>query len=245
MTDTHADFYVERGHEAEWIVSLAANADPPHLSTLERGQAVLAATNRSEYLQAVRELARQWEAEAQGVYRGLSYPEGTWRDESLLGYRYTFADEQVLIAKGTNPWWEPAATTVGWKSGQRQSCPPPVRHPDSGTSMPPPLDPSTTAQWAHYRLVRRSAQDVLSQCLQVPVDETVTAEWLQNHAASIGDRTAADGLIEAVKKLRKAVDHAKRHDITEALASVTAARARARDARTAIRASTTSEHPPG
>lgn len=67
---TKTDFYLGRGHDAEWLGSLQWECEPENLLRVPPGRLALTATDELTYRAAVADLFIVWETEE----LGMAYP---------------------------------------------------------------------------------------------------------------------------------------------------------------------------
>jgi hypothetical protein len=103
---TRADFYVERGEDAEWLGSIAWDGYPSGLSRDESGvkdDPVLTATTEPVYREEVDKLLARRE-DATRPEQGWPWP---WTDSQTTDFAYTFDGGKVWMSIFGRPWADP------------------------------------------------------------------------------------------------------------------------------------------
>lgn len=149
---TKTDFYLGRGHDAEWLGSLQWECEPDNLLRVPPGRLALTATDEPTYRAAVADLFITWETEELGVAysRRTGWP-WPWPTSHLNSWIVAFdpADNGVFVTVGGGVRWE--------RLDPRNPCEPPtddlgppdleawLRAPADPPSVPLPLmrDPGT------------------------------------------------------------------------------------------------------
>jgi hypothetical protein len=127
---TKTDFYLGRGHHAEWLGSLQWECEPENLLRLRPGRLALTATDEPTYRAAMADLFITWETEHIGrAYprrRGWPWP---WQTSHKSSWIIAFdpADNNVFV-------------TIGGGTGWKQIDPHNPNEPRTGDIEPPDID---------------------------------------------------------------------------------------------------------
>jgi hypothetical protein len=108
---TKTDFYLGRGHDAEWLGSLQWECEPENLLRVPPGRLALTATDEPTYRAAVADLFIVWETEELGT----AYPRRTgwpwpWATSHVSSWIVAFdpaAAPGVFLTVGGGVRWEP------------------------------------------------------------------------------------------------------------------------------------------
>lgn len=107
---TKTDFYLGRGHDAEWLGSLQWECEPENLLRVPPGRLALTATDEITYRAAVADLFIVWETEDLGT----AYPRRTgwpwpWATSHVSSWIVAFdpAAPGVFLTVGGGVRWEP------------------------------------------------------------------------------------------------------------------------------------------
>lgn len=95
---TRADFYVGRGKDSKWLGSIAFDGYPDGIDN-----AILSATNESEFVEALRQLASScdhWTSPDQG----WPWP---WEDSRTTDYAYALDGGKVWASCFGHEWFDP------------------------------------------------------------------------------------------------------------------------------------------
>ncbi len=143
---TKTDFYLGRGHDAEWLGSLQGDSEPGNLLRVPPGRLALTATDETTYRAAVADLFIVWETEELGA----AYPRRTgwpwpWHNSHIDSWIITFdpSERCVFVTMSGGVRWErldpsaprqPRAEDLGPRDFAEW-----LREPDTPPSVPLPL----------------------------------------------------------------------------------------------------------
>jgi hypothetical protein len=96
---TRADFYMDRGQDAEWLGSIAWDGYPDDVELIES----LHATSAEEYREAVAAMFGR-RRDATLPAQGWPWP---WDDSGTTDYAYAFDDGKVWASNFGSPWFDP------------------------------------------------------------------------------------------------------------------------------------------
>jgi hypothetical protein len=143
---TKTDFYVGRGHDAEWLGSLQWECEPENLLRVPPGRLALAATDEPTYRDAVADLFVTWESEELGA----AFPRRTgwpwpWHTSHLTDWIIAFDPvvSGVFATVVGGARWQQLNPHAPWQLSTDDLAPPDLhawlRAPAEPPSVPLPL----------------------------------------------------------------------------------------------------------
>ena len=111
---TRADFYVDRGKEAEWLGSIAWDGDPSSID-----KAILAAVDTVTFRRAVDE---EIASRDDGTNPEMGWP-WPWKNSGTTDFAYALDDGKVYGSCFGSPWFDPNSEPPedGW--GEQEGAP--------------------------------------------------------------------------------------------------------------------------